>query len=94
MNNKLIEFLYFIGLEESEIEELVESCPGLKIRKFESIVRCAAAVTANGFPKSELPSLIKLNPNFLLGKPEHISQFLSHITGDIRMELLKNPYII
>ena len=94
VKNKLIEFLLFLGLDNIEIEEVIDSCPGLLIKNINIIMENVAVLTTNGFPRSEIPSLIMLNPNFLLGEPSHIKKVVSTIKGDIVKTLFENPYII
>ena len=92
--NKLHDFFSYLGFDEDEIAEILLSCPGLKIRNVDTVIKCASTLTALGFPRSELYTLITLNPNFLLGEPEHIRKVVSSIDGDIIETILKNPYII
>ena len=94
VNNKLYEFLSYLGLEDEQINFLFTNFTGLLCRDFDTIVKCVATVTAYGFPKSEIPELIMLNPNFLLNNPQTIAKNLSLIKNDIEYTLLTNPYII
>lgn len=94
VNNKLYEFLSFLGLEDDEINLLFNNFPGLLSRDFNSIMKCVAIVTAYGFPKTELSELIMLNPSFMLNDPEKIAKTLASIKDDIEFVLLSNPHII
>ena len=94
MNNKLNQFMSFLGFNEDEIVELIERCPGLQVRNVDNIINSTLVLTSCGFPRSELHSLITINPNFLLGEPEHIKKVVSTIKGDIVKTLFENPYII
>lgn len=94
MNNNLHQLLSFVGLTDDQITHLTTNFSGLSSRNINSIAKCIATVTSFGFPKTELPELIMINPNFLLNDPNVISKTLAQITEDIESYLLKNPYII
>ena len=94
VNNKLYEFLSFLGIEDDQINFIFNNFSGLLSRDFNSIMKCVATVTAYGFPKSELSELIMLNPNFMLNEPEKIARTLASINDDIEFVLLSNPHII
>ena len=92
--NNLHDLFSFIGLEDDDILTLLENNQGLYIKDINNIMKCIATVTSLGFPKSELSTLINANPTFLLSEPKIIRKKLLEVTGNIEIELLKNPYLI
>ena len=94
MNNNLHNLLTYVGLKDEQITHLTTHFSGLLVKNINSIAKSIATVTAFGFPKTELPELIMLNPNFLLNDPDCIAKTLSQVSDDIETYLLKNPYII
>ncbi len=94
MDCSLKQLLKEYGVEEVFFEEILDMCPGLDIVDTEKVLKNLTILVNFGYPKTDIGTLIILNPKFLVYNPKIFIQKLSMISGNIEEEIKKNPYII
>lgn len=92
--DEIIELLNRFGIEDYEVEELVNICPGLEIVDVDKAKSCIIAVIKSGYPLEDISSLIYANPSFMMYEPNVLVSKLKSLGGDIERKLKDNPYII
>jgi len=83
-----------IGIENSDIDNLIEICPGLQFVDYKNATMCVKLVISSGYPEVDITSLIYQNPAFMLWEPKALSMKLATINGDIESALKANPFLI
>lgn len=94
MEKELIEFLNSLSIEDDEIEELVELCPGLEFIDTERAKINVKLIVNAGYPLADISSIIYINPGILINDPTELSKSLIEIGDDLENKLNKNPYLI
>ena len=94
METNLIHILNSLDLDESDIEDILETCPGLDIVDTQRVVKNISLVIEYGYPESDINSLILINPTFLVENPVNLAKKLSLINGNIESALRNNPFLI
>lgn len=94
MDTSLKNFLNKLTIENDEINDLINICPGLDIIDVNRAKNNVKSVVDAGFPLIDISSIIYVNPGFLCNNPENTRERILSIDGDIEETLKNDPYLL
>ena len=94
MDKELKEYLIKLGLNESQINKMIENVPHFVMLTYELAKENIDVLCEYGFPIEDVDMLIFSNPAILLTSPEDLSEDLASLGSNVEEILKEDPFAI